>query len=81
MARFYWIRSTFRASFISAVGLRVKVVGMELEEAMQYTFSLGRHAMNPELISKREMKSLRRDIEAVLLRIEETRRSGTGTGG
>ncbi|MEK5376608.1 hypothetical protein [Paenibacillus sp. FSL P2-0173] len=73
--RFYWIRSTSRACFIAAVVTRVNTGGMALDKAFEYTLSLERQAKNTHLISNREIKSLKRDIEAVMRRIEETRRA------
>jgi hypothetical protein len=70
--RFYWIRSTSRACFVAAVVTRVNTGEMEIDEAFQYTLSLERQAKNIHLISDRQLKSLKRDSEAVLRRIEAT---------
>ncbi|MDN8592068.1 hypothetical protein Q0V21_25300 [Paenibacillus sp. 11B] len=79
--RFYWIKSTSRACFIAAVVTRVNVGKMTMDQAIDHTLSLERQCKNPHLISKREFKSLKRDSETELKRIQETRRAVPAAGG
>ncbi|MFW5436604.1 hypothetical protein [Paenibacillus apiarius] len=78
--RFRWYRKSSRAACVTMTVTRVAVQGMDVETALTLTLQKG-HAIQPELISKKELRSLNRDVAAVLKRIEETRRCGTGASG
>lgn len=78
--RFRWNRASSRAACITMAVARVKVQGMDIESALELTLAKG-HAKNPEAISQKELRSLRRDVGAALKRIEETRQSGTCASG
>ncbi|MGF6357144.1 hypothetical protein ABIE27_005083 [Paenibacillus sp. 4624] len=73
--KFHWIKSTSRACFISAVAIRVHVGKMTIDQAIDHTLSLERQCKNPHLISQRELKSLKREAEDQLHKIQETRRA------
>ncbi|UOK65311.1 hypothetical protein MT997_13780 [Paenibacillus sp. OVF10] len=73
--KFYWIKSTSRACFISAVAIRSELKKMTVDQAIDYTLSLEIQCKNPHLISKRELNSLKRDAEAQIRMIQETRRA------
>ncbi|BFH66208.1 hypothetical protein J27TS7_10540 [Paenibacillus dendritiformis] len=53
---------------------------MDIESALELTLAKG-HAKNPEAISQKELRSLRREVTAALKRIEETRQRGTCASG
>lgn len=79
--RFHWIKPASRACFIAAVVTRVGVKKMTIDQAIDYTLSLEIQCKNPHLISKRELKSLKRDSETELKRVKETRRAVAAAGG
>ncbi|RAW13689.1 hypothetical protein DC345_18035 [Paenibacillus taichungensis] len=73
--RFYWIKNTSRACFIAAVVTRVNVGKMTIDHAIDHTLSLERQCKNPHLISQREIKRLKKEAEAMIRKIQETRRA------
>lgn len=73
--RFHWIKPTSRACFIAAVVTRVNVGKMTMDQAIDHTLSLERQCKNPHLISQRELKRLKKDAEAMIRKIQETRRA------
>ncbi|MDT9719178.1 hypothetical protein QVE09_09715 [Paenibacillus sp. ClWae2A] len=73
--RFHWIKPTSRACFISAVAIRSELKKMTVDQAIDYTLSLEIQCKNPHLISQRELKRLKKDAEAMIRRIQETRRA------
>lgn len=75
MVRFYWIKPTSRACFIAAVVTRVNVGKMTIDQAIDHTLSLERQCENPLLISQRELKRLKKEAEAMIRKIQETRRA------
>lgn len=77
---FRWNRTSSRAACITMAVARAKIQGMDVEAALELTLAKG-HAKNPESISQKELRSLRRDVAAALKRIEETRQSGTCASG
>lgn len=79
--RFVWIKPTSRACFIAAVVTRVNVGKMTIDHAINHTLSLERQCRHPHLISKRELKSVKREAEAQIRKIQETRRAVPTGGG
>lgn len=75
MVRLQWIKPTSRACFISAVVTRVGLKKMTIDQAIDYTLSLEIQCKNPHLISKRELNSIRREAQAEIRKIQETRRA------
>lgn len=73
--RFRWMRQSSRAALIAAIVTRSLLKGISVEAALDV--SLSRYSVNPEKISQLERKRILREVRAELLRIEETRRSGT----
>lgn len=78
--RFRWLRKSSRAACITMTVARVKIRGMDVEAALDFTLHKG-HAKNPESISQRELRSLNRDVRKALLKIEENRRCGSSASG
>lgn len=78
--RFHWLRKSSRAACITMTVARVKIQGMDIEEALNFTLHKG-HAKNPEAISKREWRSLNRDVSEALRKIEENRWCGSSASG
>ncbi|MGF6354020.1 hypothetical protein ABIE27_001930 [Paenibacillus sp. 4624] len=75
MLKFHWIKPTSRACFIAGVVTRVHVGKMTMDQAIDHTLSLERQCKNPHLISQRELKSLKREAENQIRKIQETRRA------
>lgn len=78
--RFRWLRKSSRAACITMTVARVKIQGMNVEAALDFTLHKG-HAKNPESISQREWRSLNRDVTKALRRIEENRWCGSSASG
>lgn len=78
--RFRWLRKSSRAACIMMAVARVKIQGMDVEAALDYTIRKG-HAKNPESISQKEWRSLNRDVAKALRKIEENRRCGSSASG
>lgn len=75
MMKFFWIKPTSRACFIAAVVTRVNVRKMTIDQAIDFTLSREIQCKNPHLIPKRELKSVKREAEAQIQKIQETRRA------
>ncbi|NOJ73157.1 hypothetical protein [Paenibacillus alvei] len=78
--RFHWLKKSSRAACITMAVARVKIQGMDIEAALNFTLHKG-HATNPEAISKREWRSLNRDVSKALRKIEENRWYGSSASG
>jgi len=65
MKRFRWLRKDSRSAFVSSAATKMFLQEMTLEGAVARTFEQGRHTVNGEAMSQRELRAVKREVEGL----------------